>query len=69
METLKFNVFNFLHKSKKTVVPRVLLCLNFPNLFLYFPASTALVVLFADVLASPKISDRNRKLFQRHCRS
>jgi len=30
METLKFNVFNFLKKLKKTTVPLVLLCLTFP---------------------------------------
>jgi len=30
METLKFNVFNFLNKSKKTTVPLVLLCPTFP---------------------------------------
>jgi len=29
METLKFNVFNFLNKSKKTIVPPVLLCPTF----------------------------------------
>jgi len=30
METLKFNVFHFLNKSKKTTVPLVLLCPTFP---------------------------------------
>jgi len=30
METLKFNVFNFLNKSKKTAVPLVVLCPTFP---------------------------------------
>jgi len=30
METLKFNVFNFLNKSKKTTVPLVLLRPTFP---------------------------------------
>jgi len=30
METLKFNVFNFLNKPKKTIVPLVLLCPTFP---------------------------------------
>ena len=30
MEILKFNVFNFLNKSKKTTVPLVLLCPTFP---------------------------------------
>jgi len=32
MEILKFNVFNFLNKSKKTTVPLVLLCPTFPYL-------------------------------------
>jgi len=30
MEILKFNVFKFLNKSKKTTVPLVLLCPTFP---------------------------------------
>jgi len=32
METLKFNVFNFLNKSKKTTVPLVFLWPTFPYL-------------------------------------
>jgi len=35
METLKFNVFNFSNKSKKTTVPLVLLCPTFPHLINY----------------------------------
>jgi len=31
METLNFNVFNFLNKSKKTTVPLVPLCPTFPS--------------------------------------
>jgi len=32
MEILKFNVFNFLNKSKETTVPLVFLCPTFPYL-------------------------------------
>jgi len=32
MQSLKFNVFNFLKKSKKTTVALVLLCPTFPYL-------------------------------------
>jgi len=34
METLKFNVFNFLNKSKETTVPLLLLCPTFRYSFL-----------------------------------
>jgi len=32
MEILKFNVFNFLNKPKKTILPQVFLCPTFPYL-------------------------------------
>ena len=35
MGSWKFNVFNFLKKSKKVTVPLVLLCPTFPNILFY----------------------------------
>jgi len=53
MEISKFNVFNFLNKSKKTTVPLVLLCPTFPYIFVSVKAITVKFLVWENITQGP----------------